>query len=195
MRSLIDNYIIASASEKLGAFDDFTVLDFILAQEDKLKNEKDKPAQEAAAEAIENNIRKKIIEKQVVNPIYYEKMSAILKKLIEDRKNGIIAYKDMLDKYMELLSKTTKPKDNDIYPTEVKKSAAKRAFYDAFGEDIDAAENIWNAIAGKIMPDFRGNQVKENRIKIALKKTLKDDGLVEKAFDIFCAQDEREFFQ
>jgi type I restriction enzyme R subunit len=195
MRSLIDNYIIASASEKLGAFDDFTMLDFILAQEDILKNEKDKPAQETAAEAIENNIRKKIIEKQVVNPIYYEKMSAILKKLIEDRKNGILAYKDMLDKYMELLSKTTNPEDNEIYPTEVRKNAAMRAFYDAFGEDIDTAKNIWNAITGKIMPDFRGNQVKENRIRIAIKKVIKDDELVEKAFNIFYAQDEREFFQ
>jgi type I restriction enzyme R subunit len=195
MRFLIDNYIIADASEKLGAFDDFTVLDFIMAQDEKLKNEKDKPAQEAAAEAIENNIRKKIIEKQVVNPIYYEKMSAILQKLIEDRKNGVLAYKDMLAKYIELLSQAVKPEDNEVYPATVRKSAAKRAFYDAFGENIDTTEKIWGAIASKIMPDFRGNQVKENRIRTALKMVLSDDGLVEKAFDIFYSQDAGEFFQ
>ena len=36
-----------------------------------------------AAEAIENNIRRKIVEKVTVNPKYYDKMSAILDKLMQ----------------------------------------------------------------------------------------------------------------
>lgn len=55
MRYLIDTYIKADDSRKLGAFDNFTLLDFILIQAEKLKGEN----KEAAAEAIENNIRKK----------------------------------------------------------------------------------------------------------------------------------------
>ena len=58
MRYLIDNYIKADDNRKLNTFDNFTLLDFVLMQEEKLKG-KDK---EAVAEAIENNIRKKILE-------------------------------------------------------------------------------------------------------------------------------------
>jgi type I restriction enzyme R subunit len=53
MRFLIDNYIVAEDSRKPGAFDDFTLLDFILAQEEKLKDKG--KTRESAAEAIENN--------------------------------------------------------------------------------------------------------------------------------------------
>ena len=34
MRYLIDNYICASDSQKIGSMDDFTLLDFIITQED-----------------------------------------------------------------------------------------------------------------------------------------------------------------
>lgn len=34
MRYLIDNYIVADDAEKIAMFDDFTLLDFVLAQED-----------------------------------------------------------------------------------------------------------------------------------------------------------------
>jgi type I restriction enzyme R subunit len=135
MRFLIDNYIIADDSEKLGAFDNFTVLDFIMAQEENLKDDTDKPTQEAAAEAIENNIRRKIVERQILNPLYYDKMSSILLRLINDRKNGVIAYKDLLDKYLDLLKKADNPEENDYFPLSVRHSAAKRAFYTQFGEN------------------------------------------------------------
>ena len=35
MRYLIDNYICASDSQKIGSMDDFTLLDFIITQEDR----------------------------------------------------------------------------------------------------------------------------------------------------------------
>ena len=76
MRYLIDNYIIAFDAEKIGGLDDFTLLDFIISKEEKLNGE-DKSGRESAAEAIENNIRRKIVEKTVVNPVYYAKMSKI----------------------------------------------------------------------------------------------------------------------
>lgn len=40
--------------------DDFTLLDFIISQENKLKSEQ-KGEQESAAETIENNIRKRLL--------------------------------------------------------------------------------------------------------------------------------------
>ncbi|MDO4460650.1 MAG: hypothetical protein Q4C42_11350 [Clostridia bacterium] len=52
MRYLIDNYIYADEAEKIGMFDDFTLLDFILAQKSKFKNEKPKKEKDSAAETI-----------------------------------------------------------------------------------------------------------------------------------------------
>ncbi|GHT19132.1 hypothetical protein FACS1894189_7780 [Planctomycetales bacterium] len=48
MRHLIDTYIVASDTKPLGIVDDFTLLDFILAQDEKLKSEG--RGKEAAAE-------------------------------------------------------------------------------------------------------------------------------------------------
>ena len=39
MRYLIDNYIVADDAEKIAIFDDFTLLDFIIEQEDKLNKD------------------------------------------------------------------------------------------------------------------------------------------------------------
>ena len=59
MRFLIDNYISTEEAQKIGSFEDFTLLSFFLALEEKLNNEKDPKSQKSAAETIENNIRKK----------------------------------------------------------------------------------------------------------------------------------------
>jgi type I restriction enzyme R subunit len=190
MRFLIDNYIIADDSEKLGMFDDFTVLDFIMAQEGKLKDDADKSAQEAAAEAIENNIRRKIVERQIVNPLYYEKMSSILQRLINDRKNGVIAYKDLLDKYLDLLKKADKPEENEEFPLSVRNSAAKRAFFTQFGNNEELAGKIFDAVLNSKQDDFRGNNVKIVRIKKALYYVLRNDGDVEKAYELVNVQKE-----
>jgi type I restriction enzyme R subunit len=190
MRFLIDNYIIAEDSEKLGAFNNFTVLNFIMQQEDKLKDDNDKSSQEAAAEAIENNIRKKIVERQIVNPLYYEKMSSILHRLISDRKNGVIAYKNLLDKYLDLLKKAEKPEENEDFPLSVRHSAAKRAFYMQFGEDVELANELYNAVMDSKVDDFRGNIVKIRNIKKALYKVLKNDNAVEKAYELVNVQKE-----
>lgn len=91
MRFLIDNYISADEAQKIGAFEDFTLLNFILAQEEKLNNEQNPKEQESAAETIENNIRKKVVERLIINPAYYAKMSAVLEQLILDRRKGVLA--------------------------------------------------------------------------------------------------------
>ena len=62
MRRMIDNYITASDSIKIGEFDDFTLLDFIIETGKDMEGSSDK-SKEGAAEAIENNIRRKVVEK------------------------------------------------------------------------------------------------------------------------------------
>lgn len=190
MRYLIDNYITASEAKKIGSMDDFTLLDFILTQEGKLKNDGNKGDQESAAETIENNIRKKVVERMVINPAYYAKMSAILEKLILDRKRGVIAYGQLLETYMELAKNVTKPEGNSRYPESVRSSGAMRALYDNCGEDEQLAMELHRAIIKARQDGFRNNPVKENKIKRALYQILNDDSEVERIYQIVVEQED-----
>ena len=89
--------------------------------------------QEAVAETIENNIGKEIVERTQSNPKYYENMSALLRKLIEKRKNDVINYEEYLRQIVELARKVHKPESSAEYPPGIRESAAKRAFYDHLG--------------------------------------------------------------
>ena len=190
MRHLIDNYIVADDAEKIAMFDDFTLLDFILAQENKLGNDGNKKEQESAAEAIENNIRKKVVQKIVINPAYYSKMSEVLEQLILDRKRGVIAYKQLLARYLELAKNINTPENNDRYPASIRSNGAMRALYDNCGEDEQLAINLHNAVMHSKMDGFRNNPTKENRIKRALYQILKDDVAVETLYKIIVEQEE-----
>ena len=188
MRYLIDNYIVADDAEKVAIFDDFTLLDFIIEQEDKLN--KDGKEQESASEAIENNIRKKVVQKIVINPAYYSKMSEVLEQLILDRKRGVIAYKHLLECYLELAKNVSSPEENEHYPESIRKRGAMRAFYDNCGEDEQLAIRLHKAVMTSKMDGFRNNPTKENRIKRELYKILKDEDMVERLYKIVVEQEE-----
>lgn len=190
MRYLIDNYIVAEDAENIGMFDDFTLLDFVISQKDSLENDDNPKAQESAAETIENNIRKKVVQKLVINPAYYSKMSEVLEQLIIERKRGVIKYKQLLAMYLELAKKVTAPETNSDYPESIRNSGALRAFYDNFGEDEKLAIRLHKTVLSVKMDGFRNNPVKENRIKRALFQIFNDDDMVERAYKIIVEQEE-----
>jgi type I restriction enzyme R subunit len=186
MRRLIDTYIKADDSRKIGEFDDFTLLDFVLAQGEQLGGK----GKEAAAEVIENNIRKKVVEKILINPKYYAKMSAVLDELIRTRREGAIAYEKMLEKYVELVKNAENPENNPRYPESIRHSGALRAFFDNCGEDEALALALNKAVRASKQADFRHNEFKERRIKQALFQVLKDKNEVERAYNIVVEQGE-----
>lgn len=190
MRYLIDNYISASESQKIGSMEDFTLLDFILSQEETLKKEDDKSGQESAAETIENNIRRKVVERMVINPAYYAKMSAILEQIIRERREGVIAYGQLLETYMELAKKVTVPEDNSHYPESIRYSGALRALYDNCGENEAFALKLHKTIVKARQDGFRNNPVKENKIKRALYQILNDEDEVERIYQLVVEQEE-----
>ncbi len=188
MRYLIDNYIVADDAEKIAIFDDFTLLEFILIQEDKLN--KGGKEQESAAEAIENNIRKKVVQKIVINPAYYSKMSEVLEQLILDRRRGVVAYRQLLERYLELAKNVSAPEENECYPESIRKSGAMRAFYDNCGENEQLAIRLHKAVLASKMDGFRNNPVKETRVKRELYKILEDEAAVERLYKIVVEQEE-----
>jgi type I restriction enzyme R subunit len=164
MRRLIDTYIRAEDSREIGKFDDFTLLDFVAVQGEKLGGS----GKESAAEVIENNIRKKIVEKILINPKYYEKMSAILDELIKERRKGAITYEKLLEHYIDLVKKSETPENNPDYPESIRRSAALRALFDNCGADEGLAIAIDRAVRTRKQADFRHNDFKERRIKAAI---------------------------
>ncbi|MCM1540665.1 MAG: HsdR family type I site-specific deoxyribonuclease [Blautia sp.] len=191
MRKLIDNYIIAGDSIKIGEFDDLTLLDFVNDQGKTITADDSTSGQrESAAEAIENNIRRKMVERVTVNPKYYEKMSAILEKLIEERKQGVSSYKELLERYIKLAKNVNYPEENENYPESIRKSRALQALYDNVGEDEELALRLHDAVMCSKMNGFRGDTIKENRIKRAMLAILRDDAEMERLFKIIEKQEE-----
>ena len=114
-----------------------------------------------------------MVEKVAVNPKYYEKMSAILDELIQKRKQGVISYKELLEEQIKLAKNVEYPEQNEDYPESIRKSKA-----------------LHNAVLSSKMSGFRGDPIKENRIKKALFIILNDDSEVERLFKIIEKQEE-----
>ena len=82
------------------------------------------------------------------------------------------------------------PEKNDDYPESVRNSKAMQALYDNVGGDEALAIKIHKAVMGSKMSGFRGDSIKENRIKRALFAILNDDVEVERLFKIIEKQEE-----
>jgi type I restriction enzyme R subunit len=177
MRHLIDTYIRAEHSVKVSEFDDLSLIQLIVERgEDALKALPDgiRKNHEAAAEAIENNVRKLIIDESPINPKYYEKMSELLDALILQRKQGAIDYKEYLAKIVALTKKAKNGPGGADYPATLN-TPAKRALYDNLGKDAALAMAIHDAVQANRMDDWRGNPVKVKKVKYAIKGALKSD--------------------
>jgi type I restriction enzyme, R subunit len=195
MRYLIDNYISAAASEVLSTFNDMTLIELILERgvdfEQKLpeglrKNKK------AAAEAIENNIRTVIVENKTTNPLYYEKMSELLMKLIEERDQERLSYKEYLQRVVELTQQVHNPEESADYPERIKKSAPLRALYDNYSQDEDEILILHDKI-NAVKPDkWKGDTAKEKVLQKGIYKVVKDYDEVDKIFGI--VKEQREYW-
>lgn len=130
------------------------------------------------------DIRKKVIPKITVNPRYYAKMSKILDKLTEERKQRVLNCAEMLEKYMKLVKVVDRSEDNDKYPESIRKNKALMAIYDNTGEDEKLALRIPKAVKKQALSGFRDNQGVVMRIKRTLFRILGDDSEVERIYKI-----------
>lgn len=191
MRHLIDTYIRAGESEKISAFDDVSLVQLIVQKgsqaldslPDNLRNNP-----EAVAETIENNVRKLIIDEQPINPKYYERMSELLDKLIEQRKLDAIEYQAYLAEIIELAKQVAQPNATS-YPESLN-SAAKRALYDNLNQNEALAIAIHNTVMLTKKDDWRNNAGKTKEVKRAIKDVLPDKTLLDTVFSLVQNQHE-----
>jgi len=179
MRHLIDAYIGAEQSEVLAKFDDFSLIDLLVERGEEVVNELPdniKKNKEAVAETIENNARKLIIEERPTNPIYFDKMSALLDSIIKKRKDETLEYAQYLQEIIELSKKVKIPNATKAYPASLNNSA-KRALYDNLGQDEELAIELDNTIMTTKMDDWKNNKFKIKLVKLAINEVLDKYGI------------------
>ena len=174
MRHLLDMYIRADDSEQLMDFEELGLIELIVEKgDDALEGlpEGIKNNPEAMSEAIENNMRKTIIDENPVNPKYYERMSELLDAIIEERRKQAISYQEYLEKIKELARKVVKP-EGDVenpYPASID-TPAKQALFDNLGKDEVLASKIDTAIRYTKKADWVGDRFKEREVANAIRE-------------------------
>jgi len=175
MRHLIDTYIRAEESEKISAFNDLSLIQLIVERGTEVIDSLPKGIgdnEEASAEAIENNVRKLIINESPIDPAYYDKISALLDALIEQRRKKSIDYKDYLDQIVQLTRQAAQPGGTSGgYPPSLI-SAAQRALFNNLGRNESLALAIHEAVLASRQNGFRGNVMKLKKIRIAIQSVL-----------------------
>ena len=188
MRHLIDSYIGAEESKKVSAFDDFSLVELLVKDGRKALDELPenfRKNNESMAEAIENNLRKVIIDETPTNPIYYEKMSVLLDELIKLRNEEAEAYEEYLKEIIALAVKVKKPETSNEYPYSIN-TQAKRALYDNLDREEPLTIAMDSAIIYKKYDDWEGTLSKEKHLKNkVVKPVLQEYNKLEKLDPIF----------
>jgi type I restriction enzyme, R subunit len=215
MRHLIDTYIEADEPRKISPFDGMGLLDLVVktgianAIASRLGGMKGN--RDAIAEAIENNVRSRIIKEHLNDPAYFERMSALLDEIIAARKAKAIEYEEYLKRVAELAKRVDAGHDDDT-PQILKQSPALRAIYHLlkqggdgllrvaevrgeYATGVDPVLHLAQEIDTKVRSvkpnGWRGHQAKENIIKAALLPLLDNDiPAVERLFLVIKAQTE-----
>lgn len=187
MRRLIDSYIIADDSKKISNFEDTTLLELILKEGSK-EAIKSLPKtivedESTTSEIVEGNMSKTIIDKNAINPKYYEKMSRLLLELIRKRREGAIKYQKYLDEISKLAAKIEDPSLGGTYPKKINNNA-KRALYDYLDENEESSLLLDKTILENKKDSWRGNIAKERKIKKAIYDILQNEERTEEVFEI-----------
>ena len=216
MRHLLDTYIRAEESKQVSTFDDMTLVELIVRDgEDAVEAlpESMRENKEAVSSTIENNVRRLIIDETPVNPKYYEKMSQLLDDLIRQRKQHALEYKEYLAQIVALAQKANDPASDtsESYPSTINTSALRSLYDNLVGvqglnvaqqtpdfpfestEDVTEAKALAldKTIRTAKMDDWRGNTMKERKIRNAIKSELDgNEELVNAIFEIAKHQDE-----
>ena len=198
MRHLLDTYIRAEESETISKFDDLTLVELIVKRGEAavdLLPGGIKKNRKTAAETIDNNVRRVIIDRTPENPKYYENMSKLLDALIQQRKQEAIDYQTYLSKIVELTKRIDTYETRKSYPPEIN-SGAKQALFDniEISEDSEIAETLGQnessrirviraraaialdeAILNSKEDDWTGNKLKERKVRQAMAKVVAEE--------------------
>lgn len=179
MRQMLDLWVDADPSETLMDFEELGLLALIIQRGPEALDGLPKDMrenQESMAEAIENNVRRTIVDENPVNPKYYERMSVLLDELIDLRRQQAISYQEYLEKVRELAKQVKHPQSHShsqsAYPQSID-TAAKRALYDNLGKDELLVARIDTTVRYTKKADWHGDRFKVREIAFAIAEETK----------------------
>ncbi|WP_165442425.1 type I restriction endonuclease subunit R [Helicobacter pylori] len=185
MRRILDAYIKATDSKTLIKIEDQGLCE-VLAQMDI--NDFHKELSEvfknksSMAESIANNTRKRIIEKEASDPKYYEKLSSLLNDLINQFREKKLTYLEYLQQIRNLAKQVIHKEDKN-YPKKINTNALK-TLYNNLDQNEALALEIDACVRDNKKDGWVGHNQKEKNLKIALRKIINDEGLLENTFNL-----------
>jgi type I restriction enzyme, R subunit len=177
MRHLIDTYIRAEGSEKVSEFEDLSLIQLIVERGPAAIEALPRAIREnqnAAAETIENNVRRLIVDESPVNPRYYESMSALLDSLIAQRRENALDYQEYMRQVVDLARAAKNGPTPNTRPASLD-TPAKRALYDNLRNDEALALRVDDAVRAASQDAWRSNTMKTRRVRQAIRGILGDD--------------------
>lgn len=192
MRHLIDHFIQADEPMQISPFGDLSLIELIVKSGvadaiNRMPNGIKGNAQ-AVAETIENNVRQKIIRDHLIDPAFFNDMSALLSEVIRERKSKAISYEEYLKKIADLAGKVqTGKKDNT--PATLR-TFGQRALYNNLDNDEKLALKVHENVMEYRPNGWRGIDTRENVVKKAIYDVLKSVEETERIFDIIKKQSE-----
>ncbi|GAA8816716.1 HsdR family type I site-specific deoxyribonuclease [Helicobacter pylori] len=185
MRRILDAYIKATDSKTLIKIEDQGLCE-VLAQMDINDFHKELSQafkkESSMAESIANNTKKRIIEKEASDPKYYEKLSSLLNDLINQFREKKLTYLEYLQQ-IHNLAKQVVHKEDKNYPKKINTNALK-TLYDNLDQNEALALEIDACIRDNKKDGWVGHNQKEKNLKIALRKIINDEGLLENIFNL-----------
>ncbi len=194
MRHLLNSYIEADESETISDFDEKGLVQLIVEQGPAAVSALPaglRHSDDVAAETIVNNVRRVIIDETPVNPKYYEKMSALLDGILDQRRRQALSYKQYLEQLADLAQQVHTAGGTN-YPSTID-APAKRALYDNLDGDEQLALAVDDAVRAAKRDDWRGHAMKERAVLKATAAVLAEhrgEYDIEGIFEIVKAQDE-----
>jgi type I restriction enzyme R subunit len=192
MRQLIDWYIRAEESVKVSAFEDLSLVQLVARQGASAVDALPAALRrgQAAAETIENNVRRAIVNLSPLNPKYYDRMSELLDALIEQRRQDALDYKEYLAALADVARQVQTGPAAGGYPTALVRPA-QRALYDNLGGDETLALQVDDTVRQNLQDGWRDNVMKTRRVERAIRAILGEgDERVGSTLDLVKRQDD-----
>lgn len=188
MRYMIDNYINADVSESQYKLGDATLLDVIVASgiEKATQTLPDniRKSKKSVALAIETNIASTIINNTPINPRYYNKMSELLKELIDMKKDQNLDYQEYIKHLVELVLKVKNPELSGEYPSTIH-NIRLRGLYDILEKDEEETLKVYSTLINFISNDFMESKMKQRELKVTIKTILSDESKSDEIFNLW----------
>ena len=193
MRHLIDTYLRAEESTRVAEFDDFSLVQLIVergAEAVEALPPSIRKDNSAAAETIENNVRKLITDESPINPKYYERMSELLDALMAHRRENAVSYQEYLRQIVDLTRQAKAGPNAGAYPKSLD-STSKRALFDNLGRDEALALKVDAAVRTSLQDDWRNHPMKTRKVRQAIAAHLgTDTALIDRTIDLVKSQND-----